>query len=191
MVTTHEVFNQPAPLVDTNLFSANRYTGTDRLEGGQALVVIGVAHRDPGVGDDDVGASVERVESVRGGGSTTFASQAPGAVINYISHTGQKEGGFVQLSKGVNYDETFYTFYGQFTHEGQGQLHTLALRHQLLRQAGEPQAGGVGFRQRVEIDHIFRHQGPKNVEAGAGVDLQVPGNVCRAFWCALVREGSK
>ena len=24
MVTTHEVFNQPAPLVDVNLFSANR-----------------------------------------------------------------------------------------------------------------------------------------------------------------------
>ncbi|MDO9483828.1 MAG: DNA alkylation response protein, partial [Hydrogenophaga sp.] len=24
MVTTHEVFNQPAPLVDTNLFAANR-----------------------------------------------------------------------------------------------------------------------------------------------------------------------
>ncbi|MFM5932021.1 MAG: TonB-dependent receptor plug domain-containing protein, partial [Novosphingobium sp.] len=31
-------------------------------------------------------ASVERVESVRGGGSTTYASQAPGAVINYISN---------------------------------------------------------------------------------------------------------
>ena len=29
-------------------------------------------------------ASVERLESVRGGGATTFASQAPGAVINYI-----------------------------------------------------------------------------------------------------------
>lgn len=55
-------------------------------------------------------ASVERVESVRGGGSTTFASQAPGAVINYISNTGQKEGGFVQLSKGVNFDETKVDF---------------------------------------------------------------------------------
>ncbi|PKB13477.1 outer membrane receptor protein involved in Fe transport [Novosphingobium kunmingense] len=55
-------------------------------------------------------ASVERVESVRGGGSTTFASQAPGAVINYISHTGKKEGGFVSLSKGVNYDETKVDF---------------------------------------------------------------------------------
>jgi outer membrane receptor protein involved in Fe transport len=55
-------------------------------------------------------ASVERVESVRGGGSTTFASQAPGAVINYISNTGKKDGGYVQLSKGVNYDETKVDF---------------------------------------------------------------------------------
>ncbi len=55
-------------------------------------------------------ASVERVESVRGGGSTTYASQAPGAVINYISNTGQKEGGYVSLSKGVNYNETKVDF---------------------------------------------------------------------------------
>jgi outer membrane receptor protein involved in Fe transport len=40
-------------------------------------------------------SSVERVESVRGGGSTTYASQAPGAVINYISNTGRVAGGFL------------------------------------------------------------------------------------------------
>ena len=50
-------------------------------------------------------ASVERVESVRGGGSTTYASQAPGAVINYISNTGKEAGGYVQAKLGVNYDE--------------------------------------------------------------------------------------
>lgn len=51
-------------------------------------------------------ASVANVEGVRGGSAATFASQAPGAVINYISHTGNKEGGYVQLSKGVGYQET-------------------------------------------------------------------------------------
>ncbi|MGB7655511.1 MAG: TonB-dependent receptor plug domain-containing protein [Novosphingobium sp.] len=55
-------------------------------------------------------ATVSRVESVRGGGSTTYASQAPGAVINYISDTGTKEGGMVRLSKGINYDETKVDF---------------------------------------------------------------------------------
>ena len=55
-------------------------------------------------------ATVDRVESVRGGGSTTYASQAPGAVINYISDTGNKEGGMVRLSKGINYDQTKVDF---------------------------------------------------------------------------------
>jgi outer membrane receptor protein involved in Fe transport len=50
-------------------------------------------------------ASVERIESVRGGGSTTYASQAPGAVINYISHTGKEAGGHVELRAGINYNE--------------------------------------------------------------------------------------
>lgn len=55
-------------------------------------------------------ASVERVESVRGGGATTYASQAPGAVINYISNTGQKEGGYVRLNAGINFNETKVDF---------------------------------------------------------------------------------
>jgi outer membrane receptor protein involved in Fe transport len=55
-------------------------------------------------------ASVERLESVRGGGATTFTSQAPGAVINYISNTGKTEGGHVQLSKGIDFDETKVDF---------------------------------------------------------------------------------
>jgi outer membrane receptor protein involved in Fe transport len=55
-------------------------------------------------------ASVERLESVRGGGATTFTSQAPGAVINYISNTGKKQGGHIQLSKGINFDDTKVDF---------------------------------------------------------------------------------
>ncbi len=49
--------------------------------------------------------NVERVEAVRGGGASTFASQAPGAVINYISNTGDKDGGAIGFSKAVNYVE--------------------------------------------------------------------------------------
>ncbi len=55
-------------------------------------------------------ASVERVESVRGGSASTFASQAPGAVINYISQTGKQDGGYVSLSKGLGYDENRVDF---------------------------------------------------------------------------------
>lgn len=55
-------------------------------------------------------ASTQKVEAVRGGTAATFASQAPGAVINYISHTGQQEGGFIQLNKGLGYNETKVDF---------------------------------------------------------------------------------
>ncbi len=81
-------------------------------------------------------ATVANVEGVRGGSASTFASQAPGAVINYISHTGKKEGGYIQLSKGVNYDETkadfryggpindtLYFHIGGFFKQGRGPLH--------------------------------------------------------------------
>ncbi len=55
-------------------------------------------------------SSVARVEGVRGGSASTFASQAPGAVINYISNTGDKDGGFVSLSTGLGYDENKVDF---------------------------------------------------------------------------------
>ncbi len=55
-------------------------------------------------------ATVANVEGVRGGSAATYASQAPGAVINYISQTGAKEGGYIQLSKGIGYQETKVDF---------------------------------------------------------------------------------
>lgn len=50
-------------------------------------------------------ASVADVQAVRGGGAATFASQAPGAVINYISHYGETAGGFVSANIGIGYNE--------------------------------------------------------------------------------------
>lgn len=49
--------------------------------------------------------SVERIEAVRGGSAATFASQAPGAVINYISRTGERREGRVRLSTGLDHSE--------------------------------------------------------------------------------------
>lgn len=47
--------------------------------------------------------NVASVDSIRGGSASTFASNAPGGVINLISKTGEVEGGSVQLSSGLNY----------------------------------------------------------------------------------------
>lgn len=50
-------------------------------------------------------ATTRAVEALRGGTAGTFASQAPGAVINYISRTGEEEGGMVRLRTGIGFDE--------------------------------------------------------------------------------------
>jgi len=52
----------------------------------------------------------ERLDAIRGGTTATFASQAPGAVINYISKTSRSQGGYVEAEEGVNYNYTKLKF---------------------------------------------------------------------------------
>lgn len=59
------------------------------------------------------------IESIRGGSASTFASNAPGGVINLISKTGDVEGGSVLLSSGINYDSNRIDFdYGHRLGQG-------------------------------------------------------------------------
>jgi outer membrane receptor protein involved in Fe transport len=55
-------------------------------------------------------AGFERLEVVRGGSAALLATGAPGGIINFISKTGQEPGGMVQLTKGVDYDQTRIDF---------------------------------------------------------------------------------
>ena len=77
--------------------------------------------------------SVARVEAVRGGSASTFASNAPGAVINFISKTGKEEGGAIQASVGLDFEsyrldfdygaplaEDLYFHIGGFYRTGEG-----------------------------------------------------------------------
>ncbi|MEL0252978.1 MAG: TonB-dependent receptor plug domain-containing protein, partial [Novosphingobium sp.] len=41
--------------------------------------------------------SLSQVQAIRGGSASTFASNSPGGVVNFISKTGETEGGAVQL----------------------------------------------------------------------------------------------
>jgi outer membrane receptor protein involved in Fe transport len=50
-----------------------------------------------------VDSNVARVEAIRGGSASTFASNSPGGIINLISKTGEQEGGSVQGTLGVDY----------------------------------------------------------------------------------------
>ena len=49
--------------------------------------------------------NIAQIETIRGGSASTFASNSPGGLINIISRTGDVEGGSVQLSSGIDYDE--------------------------------------------------------------------------------------
>ncbi|WP_271076995.1 TonB-dependent receptor domain-containing protein [Aurantiacibacter sp. MUD61] len=48
--------------------------------------------------------NVGRVETVRGGSASTFASNSPGGVINFISNTGEREGGAIAGTVGLDYE---------------------------------------------------------------------------------------
>ena len=49
--------------------------------------------------------NLAQIEAIRGGSASTFASNSPGGVINFLSKTGDVEGGAVQVSTGINYGE--------------------------------------------------------------------------------------
>ena len=48
--------------------------------------------------------NVGRVEAVRGGSASTFASNSPGGIINFVSKTGQQQGGAVVGSIGLDHE---------------------------------------------------------------------------------------
>jgi len=50
-------------------------------------------------------STVDRIESIRGGSASTFASNSPGGIINIISRTGGNDEGSVGLTFGADYDE--------------------------------------------------------------------------------------
>ncbi len=47
--------------------------------------------------------SIDRIEAVRGGSASTFASNSPGGVINFISNTGETQGGAIGITSGLDY----------------------------------------------------------------------------------------
>jgi len=48
--------------------------------------------------------TLSQVQAIRGGSASTFASNSPGGLINFISHTGEAAGGAVQVASGVGHD---------------------------------------------------------------------------------------
>jgi outer membrane receptor protein involved in Fe transport len=57
-----------------------------------------------------IDGSLDHVEVVRGGSASTLATNSPGGIINFISKTGEQQGGNLGIQRGIGYDETRYDF---------------------------------------------------------------------------------
>ncbi|MBJ7311600.1 TonB-dependent receptor domain-containing protein [Rugamonas sp. CCM 8940] len=57
-----------------------------------------------------IDGGLDHLEVVRGGSASTLASNSPGGIVNFISKTGQEQGGSIGISRGLGYDETRYDF---------------------------------------------------------------------------------
>lgn len=105
--------------------------------------------------------SLARIESVRGGSASTFASNSPGGIINFISKTGEQEGGSFQLSSGIDYREYRTDFaYG----------------------------GRIDANTRYELSGFYRlGDGPRDVGYDAMRGGQIKANITREFDGGYVR----
>lgn len=50
--------------------------------------------------------SLDRLEVVRGGSASTLTTGSPGGIINFITRDGREPGGFVALTKGLDFSQT-------------------------------------------------------------------------------------
>jgi outer membrane receptor protein involved in Fe transport len=57
-----------------------------------------------------IDGSLDHLEVVRGGSASTLATNSPGGIINFISKTGEQQGGNLGIQRGIGYDETRYDF---------------------------------------------------------------------------------
>ena len=99
--------------------------------------------------------NVDRIQTVRGGSASTAASHAPGAVINYISRTGEQVGGSVGLSRGIDFNET--RFDGEY-------------------------GGKLASDLRFHVGGYFRDgEGPRKTGTNSLHGYQLKGNITKTF----------
>jgi outer membrane receptor protein involved in Fe transport len=109
--------------------------------------------------------SVGRVESVRGGSASTFASNSPGGVINFISNTGDRPVSRLGYAKGVDFD------WDQIDFEYGGPL-------------AERWRGHIG-------GYLRSGEGPKDTGFTANSGYQVKANITRELDEGYVRFNFK
>lgn len=109
--------------------------------------------------------SLARIESVRGGSASTFASNSPGGIINFISKTGEQENGAAQLASGLDYRE-FRTDFAK--------------------------GGHINDTTRYQVSSFYRMgDGPRDVDYDAMKGGQIKANITKEFDRGYVRLHGK
>jgi outer membrane receptor protein involved in Fe transport len=99
--------------------------------------------------------SVNRIEAIRGGSASTFASNSPAGIINFISNTGSIEGGAVAIGTGLDY-RSFRTDFNY----------------------GAPIGNGFRF----NIGGFYRQgEGPRNSGYDGNLGGQIKANITKDF----------
>ncbi|MCU4165896.1 TonB-dependent receptor domain-containing protein [Carboxylicivirga caseinilyticus] len=99
--------------------------------------------------------TIGRIEAIKGGSASTFASNSPAGIINFISKTGATEGGSVGMTLGADY-KSFRTDF----------------------EYGSPIADGFRF----HVGGFFRQgQGPRNPGYNANNGGQIKANITKDF----------
>ncbi len=108
-----------------------------------------------------VDLNLAQVEAIRGGSASTFASNSPGGIINFISKTGERDGGAVALSAGLDFDQYRADFdYG----------------------------GRVGANWRFHVGGFYRQgEGPRRIGFDGQRGGQIKANVTREFANGYIR----
>ena len=109
--------------------------------------------------------TISSIQAVRGGSASTLASNAPGGVINFISKDGSQEGGVIQATVGLDYEDYRLDFdYG----------------------------GSLGENTRFNIGGFWREgEGPRNAGYNGNSGYQIKANLTQEFDSGYVRLYAK
>jgi outer membrane receptor protein involved in Fe transport len=124
---------------------------------------------------------VDRLEVVRGGASSTLATNAPGGIINFISKTGEEKGGSIGLTQGLGYDSTRYDvdFGGRISDKTRFSLAGYYRNGEGARHTGvnTEQGGQIGGNITQELSNGFVRLNFKHLDDHAPTLLPVPVKV--------------
>lgn len=105
--------------------------------------------------------TISRIEAIRGGSSSTIASNSPAGIINFISKNGKTEGGSLMQSFGVDFDN-----------------------HRTDFEYGSPIGNGLFF----HVGCFYRQgEGPRNAGYTANVGGEIKANITKEFEKGFVR----